>query len=82
MVFKFNDWLEIDKTEEHILEYMENYADHYEEAFNKIYKSNLKRDKLVVKMVIYLKSRGVGKKLALPFMAYDVDTWLENKKNI
>ena len=79
MIFKFNEWLEIDKTEETVLEYMlTNYLDFYQEAFDKIYKGNMNRQMLILKMIKYLKSRGIGKKFALPFLAYDIDTWLES----
>jgi hypothetical protein len=30
-------------------------------------------------MIMHLKTRGIGKKFALPYLAYDIDTWLENK---
>jgi hypothetical protein len=40
MVLKFNDWLNIDSTDtKNVFEYMENYIDHYQDAF----KMNLKR---------------------------------------
>jgi len=82
MIFKFNDWLEIDKTDsvESVMEFMENYISHYQAAFDKIYKSSMKPEKLIVKMVLYLKTRGIGKKFALPYLAYDIATWLENVK--
>jgi len=80
MIFKFNEWLEIDKTEETVLEYMlDKYLDFYQEAYNKIYKSNMNRHTLILKMIKYLKSKGIGKKFAIPFLAYDIDTWLESK---
>jgi len=80
MVFKFKDWLDIDNINtENVFEYMENYIGHYQDAFNKIYKPNIKRDKLIIKMIMHLKTRGIGKKFALPYLVYDIDTWLENK---
>jgi len=80
MVFKFQDWLDIDSIDiENVFEYMEKYIDHYQDAFNKIYKPNMKRDKLIIKMIMHLKTRGIGTKFALPYLAYDIETWLENK---
>jgi len=82
MVFKYKDWLEIDRTNpvENVLEHIEKYENHYQAAFDKIYKPNIKPEKLVVKMVLYLKTRGIGQKFALPYMAYDISTWLRDVK--
>ena len=30
-------------------------------------------------MIMHLKARGIGTKFALPYLAYDIETWLENK---
>lgn len=80
MIFKFNEWVEIDNVVEPVLEYMlDNYLGFYQDAYNKIYKNNMNKRILIFKMIKYLKSKGVGKKFALSFLASDIDTWLENK---
>jgi len=90
MIFKFKEWLVIDQTEviENVFEYyIDKHEDFYEEAYNKIYNSRLNkirklsRDKLMIKMALYLKSKGMASKFAIPYLVYDIDKWLEEKKD-
>ena len=88
MKLKFDDWLEIDETEvtENLFEYIEEFTDGYQEAYNKIYKPKrligLGKYRLAVRMAVYLKSKGIGSKLALNYLMGDIEDWLENKKEI
>lgn len=61
-------------------EYISNYINFYQEAYDKIYEPEMGEEELIYRMIEYLKDNGIGNKLAVPYMAYDIETWFDSKK--
>ena len=77
MLSKFNAF----KTNE----YMLNYADQYQEAYDAVHEDGMEDDELVINMIHFLKKNTSAdnlsglKKFAVPYLIYDIETWLNSK---
>jgi len=61
-------------------EYISNYINFYQEAYDTLNEPGINRDELIMKMIEYLKENGIGEKLAVPYLMYDIETWFNSKK--
>jgi len=61
-------------------EYVSNYINMYQEAYDAIYQPDMDKDELIYNIIDYIKDKGVATKFAVPYLMYDIETWLDSEK--